>query len=216
MRLLIICTMAPLFGTSPQPVQTGKATASGQCSVAHSGNGDTITIKNCGIGDKQGSQIIELLQKLLANPDAVSIANKLDEIQKTLDRQTDLISKSAAKVEPSPSVPRLQASPQTVRQTGNPDMPWLTSFTVVATGLIQTGDLTLHCDGPVILAGISRINPMQLNTGSNGPASDDPNTVVYQLGPETLGQGKVVTIGVYSKKPVKIMSGSLGYQNIVF
>ena len=74
--------------------------------------------------------------------------------------------------------PRVLASPQTQRQTGDPQMPWSTIFSIRATGLVVTGDLKLKCTGPVIKASVGRINPSSLITGSNGPDPIDPTVVV--------------------------------------
>jgi Domain of unknown function (DUF4062) len=111
---------------------------------------------------------------------------------------------------------KVTASAQTRRETGNPDAPWETRFTISTNVLVQTGDLRLKCSGPVIRAGVSRINPMSLATGSNGPDPKDQNEVVYELGPEMLSPGKVITIVVYSKNPVTVISGSIGRQEITF
>jgi hypothetical protein len=59
---------------------TGKATASGTCAVSHSGNNDTIIIRNCGIGKDQGGKIIQLLNAVLAKKDIAEINAKLDEL----------------------------------------------------------------------------------------------------------------------------------------
>ena len=112
--------------------------------------------------------------------------------------------------------PKVTASAQTQGQTGNPERPWETVFTITSNVLVQTGDLKLKCDGPVLLAGISRINPVELITGSNAPDPNDPSEVVYELGPEMLSPGKIVTIAVYSKQPVKVLSGSIGPNPIIF
>lgn len=112
--------------------------------------------------------------------------------------------------------PMVLASPQLQRQTGDPRMPWSTIFSIKATGLVATGDLRLKCTGPVIKAGISRINPASLVTGSNGPDPTDSTVVVYQLGPELLPGGQEVTIEVYSKHPVTVLSGTIGKQEIRF
>ena len=68
------------FSAHGQTTTNGKATASGGCSVAHSGNDDTIIIKNCGIGAEQGQKIIDLIKEVLANQDLATINNKLDEL----------------------------------------------------------------------------------------------------------------------------------------
>jgi len=110
----------------------------------------------------------------------------------------------------------VMASPQVQRQTGNPDMPWQVVFTISSTAPVLTGDLRLSCTGPTIRAAISRINPAFFASGNNGPSKDDPNTVVYELEPEMLSPGKTVTIVVYSKEPIMVISGSIGSQNIIF
>ncbi len=60
-----------LLGISPLGAQnattTGKATATGECAVSHSGNNDVITIENCGIGKEQADKIVEMLKAVLAN-----------------------------------------------------------------------------------------------------------------------------------------------------
>ncbi len=77
------------FGLSAcgQSTKTGAASASGDCAVSHSGNYDTITIKNCGIGARQGDKIVDLLNKVLAHQE------RLDELLKiaSQSRQTTII-----------------------------------------------------------------------------------------------------------------------------
>ena len=113
-------------------------------------------------------------------------------------------------------VARLSATTPTQRQTGDPNAPWMTAFTITTNVLLQTGDLRVTCDGPVLRAGISRINPANLSTGTNGPDPEDPNTAVYELGPEMLDPSKEVVIAVYSNHPVKVTSAKLGGYPIVF
>jgi hypothetical protein len=69
-----------------QTTTNGKATASGTCAVSHSGNDDTIIIKNCGIGIEQGNKIIEILKAVLANQDLTTVNAKLDELLKVASR----------------------------------------------------------------------------------------------------------------------------------
>jgi hypothetical protein len=110
--------------------------------------------------------------------------------------------------------PKLTASVQL--QQKMPSGEWLTSFSVSSNVLIQTGDLKLLCDAPVLRAGISRINSAEFVSGSNGPNPSNPNEAVYELGPEMLSPGAVAVVGVYSNTPVHILSGSLGSQRIIF
>jgi hypothetical protein len=63
-----------------QTTQTGSAKASGNCAVSHSGNYDTITIQNCGIGEEQGKKIIDLLNAVFAKQNHDDQNAKLDEL----------------------------------------------------------------------------------------------------------------------------------------
>jgi hypothetical protein len=112
--------------------------------------------------------------------------------------------------------PKVLASKQELKASGNPAMPWVVEFTISTSALVQTGDLRLKCSGPALLAAISRINPMGFSSGTNGPLKDDPTTVVYELGPEMLSPGKSVSIAVYSRVPVTVLSGTIGPNRIIF
>jgi hypothetical protein len=112
--------------------------------------------------------------------------------------------------------PKVLASKQYLKESGNPAMPWVVEFTISTSVLTQTGDLRLKCSGPALLAAISRINPMEFISGSNGPLKDDPTTVVYELGTEMLSPGKSVSIAVYSRVPVTVLSGTIGPNPITF
>lgn len=112
--------------------------------------------------------------------------------------------------------PELLASAQIQKETGNQEMPWMTAFSIKATSDVLTGDLRLKCTGQVIKAGIGRINPYSFSSGSNGPDPDDPTIVVYQLGPEPLSRGREVSVAVYSKVPVTVLSGTIGTHRIRF
>lgn len=111
---------------------------------------------------------------------------------------------------------RVLASEQRQMASNDPQAPWATVFTITSTGLVATGDLRLKCTGPVIRAGIERINPYRLITGRNGPDPEDTTIVVYKLGPETLSPGRRVSVAVYSKDPVTVISGSIGENEILF
>lgn len=85
-NVIVILLLAVFHGLPAQGQTTtnGKATASGVCGVsAHSGNNDIINIKinNCGIGKEQGTKIIDLLSKILANNKGLAaMSAKLDEL----------------------------------------------------------------------------------------------------------------------------------------
>ena len=73
-----------MFGQSTN--KNSKAASNGACSVAHSGNNDTIIIKNCGIGEQQGQKIIDLLKQVLLDKDQ---GKKLDEVLEFLKRSSN-------------------------------------------------------------------------------------------------------------------------------
>jgi hypothetical protein len=66
----------------------GKAISRGECAVSHSGNGDTIIIKNCGIGEEQGRKIVTLLKAVLANQNLGEVNAKLDNLLILASRPT--------------------------------------------------------------------------------------------------------------------------------
>jgi len=112
--------------------------------------------------------------------------------------------------------PKITATAQVQQQTGKLTTPWGTAFTISTNVSVQTGSLRLKCSGPVIMAGISRINPMEFISGTNGPDPNDPDTVVYELSPETLSPGTVVHISVFSMEPISVLAGSIGSTKITF
>lgn len=112
--------------------------------------------------------------------------------------------------------PMVVASDQTQERTGDMRAPWTTVFRIKSTGLVVTGDLRLKCSGPVIRAGIGRINPVSFVSGSNGPDPSDPTVVVYELGPEPLPGGREVVVAVYSMNPVRVLTGTIGSEQIHF
>src|SRR4051812_38868379 len=68
--------------------QTGSVTASGPCAIANTAAGAKLTI-NCGIGQRQGEQIVNILNKILqsqAGPEVVikHLDQRLDEFLKVI------------------------------------------------------------------------------------------------------------------------------------
>ncbi len=63
---------------------------------------------------------------------------------------------------------------------------------------------------------MSRINSAQPASGPNGPNPIDPNEVIAVYGTQTLSPSMTVTITVFSKVPVQVISGTIGDQKIVF
>lgn len=113
-------------------------------------------------------------------------------------------------------LPVITASAQTQSQTDNPKRPWKTQFFIQASGQVMTGTLRLLCSGPVLVAGIGRINPFSFSSGSNGPDPSDPNTAVYELSPEPLEPNKKIPVEVYSLSPISVISGTIGSNVIHF
>jgi hypothetical protein len=122
---------------------------------------------------------------------------------------------TAAQVNINPP-PQVIASKQTTKDTGNLELPWVTLFTLHSTGLVATGDLRLKCSGSVLKAAIGRINLASFISGSNGPDPNDPTVLVYQLGQEMLSPGRDIQVEVYSEAPIRVLSGSIGEQEIHF
>lgn len=112
--------------------------------------------------------------------------------------------------------PIVSASAQSQHRTNDPGASWQTVFTISTTGPIQTGDLKLTCDAPCVKAGIGRISAYGFNSGANGPVPGEPNTVLYQLGPEPLSPGQNIVVVAYSNTPVVVISGAIGSYPIHF
>lgn len=77
--ILFLLAFSTISGLS-QTTESGTATAKGTCNIANIGRNNTLQIK-CGVGEKQGKQIIDLLNKVLDNQiDPAAVMQKLDEI----------------------------------------------------------------------------------------------------------------------------------------
>lgn len=126
---------------------------------------------------------------------------------------TNIVSPGPIIINPGPII---TASPQVQSRSSDPAAPWQTMFTISTTAPAQTGDLRLTCSGPCLKAAIGRINKFGFMSGSNGPVPGDPNSVIYELGPETLLPGQSVAVGVFSVEPVTVVSGTIGAYKINF
>ena len=109
-------------------------------------------------------------------------------------------------------VPTISASSQTQAPGGRLGGAWQSTFAITTNVPIQTGDLKLTCDRPCLLAIVDR--NFARESGANGPVQGDPNTVLYQLGAETLEPGYNLVVGVVSENPAKVISGSVGLHKI--
>jgi hypothetical protein len=90
MRIGLILSLLIAVPCWSQTTTTGKATTSGSCSPANTGSNNTFTIK-CGIGQKQGQQMLDILNKILANKlDSEQVMAKLDEIQKAMNSRPNV------------------------------------------------------------------------------------------------------------------------------
>jgi hypothetical protein len=65
-----------------------KTTATGTCAVSHSGNNDTIIIKNCGLSAEQTKKLTEMLTHLVADHDGIN--QKLDTLREIVEPVGDL------------------------------------------------------------------------------------------------------------------------------
>ena len=89
MKSLLLIMLISLAAPCSCQTATGNAETKGLCSPAVSGNKNTFTI-NCGISEKQGNQILAILNKLLANQQQLNldlVLTKLDEIAKAQENQ---------------------------------------------------------------------------------------------------------------------------------
>jgi hypothetical protein len=85
MRCGLILSLLIAVPCWSQTSATGKAATSGSCSPANTGSNNTFIIK-CGIGQKQGQQMLDILNKILANKiDSEQVMAKLDEILKAVN-----------------------------------------------------------------------------------------------------------------------------------
>jgi hypothetical protein len=81
--LVVVLWLTVASGAQTQT--TSKATSSGPCSPAVSGNQNTFHIE-CKIDSAQGAQMIEILNKILSNQmDTPKVLEKLDEILKNIN-----------------------------------------------------------------------------------------------------------------------------------
>lgn len=92
MKLLIATVLLtlPCIAQSSTTI-TGPAQTKGTCSQANTGNGNTFTF-NCGIGEKQGKEILGILNKILASQmNAATVISKLnscvEQVQEVREQQ---------------------------------------------------------------------------------------------------------------------------------
>jgi hypothetical protein len=111
---------------------------------------------------------------------------------------------------------KITASVQAVVQTGNPEKPYASIFTISTNIPAQIGDFRFTCTGPVVSANIDRISEYEISTGNIGPDPADPNTLVYQVKPEPLNPNHFVTVRIFSKAPLQVISGKAGDYPITF
>ncbi len=86
MKLLLpVCFLLPFSAIAQSQSTTGPATTKGTCSPATTGNENTFVI-NCGIGKEQGTELIAIMNKILANQiKSVEVMTKLDEILRNVN-----------------------------------------------------------------------------------------------------------------------------------
>jgi hypothetical protein len=85
--LWLVCFATSALLSQTQP--SGSASTTGKCSVANTGNQNTVTI-TCGIGKKQGQEMLGILNKILANQlDPKVVMDKLNQIEKEVATQNE-------------------------------------------------------------------------------------------------------------------------------
>ena len=119
--LILIVGLAGVAGKS-QSVTTGTARSSGACSVAHSGNSDTIIIKNCGIGAEQGQKIVSLLKEVLAGQNLDAINAKLEYLAKIVTQPTEFI---VSQQSSGPNSPNISGNGNQITYTNSAQLPVL-------------------------------------------------------------------------------------------
>jgi hypothetical protein len=78
------------------------------------------------------------------------------------------------------------------------------------------GGMRLKCSGPVLGANVERFNKSNWSTGGTGPDPHDATIAIYELGEQTLSEGKDVTITVFSLSPVTVIAGTTEGRKIIF
>jgi len=232
-RFALVVLGFTVLASTPIEAQTGAA-ASGQCSLANSASGTSSLTINCGTGKAQADKILSVLNHALASKDSKAIDAKLDELLAVATRPVDNeipagpISQSSTGDCSSNSVrsnkatncdapPHVTASVQRTVRSNEPNGLWVTSFTLKADKATTTGDLKLTCSGPCVRAAMGHVGSyVFMSGGADAPDPSDPSTVVYEARPEPMASGEVVRVAVYSKEPVKVVSGLLGGNAIEF
>jgi hypothetical protein len=233
-RFALVVLAFTVLASTPTEAQTGAAAASGQCSLANSASDASSFRIDCGTGKEQADKILSVLNHALANKDSKAIDAKLDELLAVANRPVDKeihaapISQSSTgdcspnnvrynKATNCDAPPHVTASVQRTVRSNEPNGLWVTSFTLKADKATTTGDLKLTCSGPCVRAAIGHVDSYAfMRGGTSALDPSDPNTVVYEESPEPMASGQVVRVAVYSKAPVKVVSGLLGGNAIEF
>jgi hypothetical protein len=165
---------------------TGKATASGACAVSHSGNYDTITIKNCGIGEEQGKKVIKVLDALLKGQDSTDA--KLDEILQILKMPIRITTSESIAI-PAP-VPG-----------GHPRA----AIKFAADDPVDRGQFEVVCDGPCSPVDVCRLPGANSTIFATVSDQEDIAEFLFmrQFPPLTQCQ---LTVESRDDKPVKILT----------
>jgi hypothetical protein len=233
-RFALVGLVFTVLASTRIEAQMEAAAGSGQCSLANSVSGASSFTINCRTGKDQADKILSLLNHALANKDSKAIDAKLDELLAVANRPIDSeihagpISQSStgdcrpnnvrsSKATNCDAPPHVTASVQRTVRSNEPEGLWVTSFTLKADRATTTGDLKLTCSGPCVRASMGHVDSYVFMSGGTGaPDPSDPNTVVYEERPEPMASGQVVRVAVYSKEPVKVISGLLGGNAIEF
>ena len=193
-----------------QIAPTEKAAATGTCSTAAAGDNSTYNINCNGIGADQGKKIVELLNRVLANPDLTTVNAKLDELLVVASQpaQTQALQEppKILNLTVTPLVPRPNIGAEGLIEGPLGVNPGVTvSFTVG--GTFTPAMFSVFCDRPCAATSASVEGA---SSSSRMMTTDKPNIAVVALdlkGP--LVPNNKVTITVRSKD-----AGKISVQNV--
>ena len=191
-----------------QTTPTDKAT-SGACSTASAGDNNTYDIKCTGVGVEQGKKIVEMLNKVLANPDGTAINAKLDELLVAASQPAQTQAQQAPPkildMTVAPLVPRPNIGTEGSIEGPLGVNPGVTvSFTV--DGAFTPAMFSVFCDRPCAAtsATVEGTSSPQMMT------TDKPNIAVVSLGLKgPLMPNNKVTVTVRSRD-----AGKISVQNV--
>jgi hypothetical protein len=191
-----------------QTTPTEKAATSGTCSTAPASD-NAYNIKCNGVGAEQGKKIVDVLNKVLANPDGTAVNAKLDELLVAASQPAQTQAQQAPPkildLSSAPLVPRPNIGVEGLAEGPFGVNPGVTvSFTV--DGPFTPAMFSVFCDRPCAATSASA-------EGASSPqmmTTDKPNIAVVSLGLKgPLMPNNKVTVTVRSRD-----AGKISIQNV--